>query len=525
MFLPTIAVFLAVPTLEIETQIGQPDAMVEDNRAVANTLDLQIRALIEAANGGDAQAIETAATALLATANFLVEPLIEQDNADVLATLHALRGWSLWSLGRIEEADTAFDLAGPQNAREFGYLAFRHDLAWEQRDAVKALEILEADTAAAPGSDNLIIRYYDLRDLHGLRHGLDNDDVAEARLAEMLIASEWGTGSSPGALDWIYLLAMQGRHRAGDEEAAREALTKIRTPSFLLDILLDPEYSVYHVDIERQHGAGLAGAASSVGSDLAELWESRQGDAKYLLQYIINLRNRGQPNEIIERYAPIVDDLETAIERGETEHFLLNGNGFFVVNYLANAEMRLGRYDRAIARMDAILSLGLENHPDLINQAINRLDMLFQNSNYALGFDAAQSLEEADDEIVGPYGRMLIRAQAACASHQLGDTDVSRQWLGRLLAMDEPNATVILETHLCLNDLDAAEAVAVAELAGEDAPAMIRAFQELLLWQPIGDHDRMIDERQDALTDRPEMRRAIDAAGGIRQWDLANIDG
>ena len=516
------ALMVAVPSLDSEFEPLDHSIFENDFRAAANVLQLQIVTLFEADNPEE---VESAATQLLATTNLLVNPLETAGETDALAGLHALRGWALWSLDQIEEADAAFALAGPVFAREFGYLSYRHDLAWDQRDAEKLLEIFESELVATSDRTTLIIHDYALQDLRVVRYWFDYEDAADSRLAEILIESGWGADSAPGDLDWIYVRAMEGRHRAGDEAGASEALTAIRAPSYLLEILIDQDFADYHNAVETEHGTDLGRAATSIYTDLNAIWNDRLGDARYLLNYIIVLRNTGRYQEIIDRYSPLVDELMAAIASGNSDHYLLNRNGFFVVNYLATSELRLGHGDRAINRMDALLELEIEDHPNLINQAINRLEMLFQTGDYAESLQSARALEELGDEVVAPFGRMLIRSFAACAAHQLDNGEERDAWMDRLLGMDDVPEIILVDAHLCFNDIDAAEQLALSALSAEDPASMVEYFQILQRWRPMGEHDRQWRQRRDLLSERPAIREAIENNGGIRQLDLAELGG
>lgn len=524
-----VALLAFVPTLEmedsvsIETDFTTTEISAEEDASVV--LSAGIEALSAAIESEDAEAIEAAATRLLEITDQVEQVVPENGRSFARIALSSMRGWAFWQLGRVAEADAAFQMSGTLMAAEYGYLSLRHDYAAEQEDWQKVLEMLEADAQVGESPEDMIINYYSLDNLRFIRAQFDDEDEANSRVAEVLILADWGADLPPGERDWIYLFAMQGRHRAGDESGARDALALIRTPSYLSDILFDPEYAVYHPYIEETHGADLSGAAASIGAELAAGWDTHREEADYLLQYLIHLRSIGRSEEIAARYGPIVDDLERAIARGETDHFLMNSDGFFIVNYLAGAEMRLGGYDRPIARMDAILTLGLEDHSALVNQAINRLNMLFQNGDYASGLEAARSLEQVEGGIVAPYGQMLIRSAAACAAHQSGDPVEARIWLDRLLAMDDPSALALLETYLCMDEMEAAEAQVITELQGENSSSMLIFFYDFRLWQPMGDFDRLLETRKAVLINRPAVMHAIEEAGGIRSLNLASLGG
>lgn len=525
MHLLMIALLASVPTLEVETQTEHPNSSASQagpvSPMVADELNRRIEALLVAVGSEDAGEIDTAAMQLLEYTDLLTIPIAQLGEETMVAELYGLLGWAFWTVDKIEEADDAFERAGSAMAQEYGYLSFRHDLAWEQRDWPKVLDIVEADVIISqPGE--AIAHHYSASAIHTLRRGLDYGE-ANGRVAEVLIAVGWGDYLPPGELGWVYLFALKKRHREGDEQGVRDLLSRMRNPTYIVDIFRYEYLAGYRAQVEEQHGADLGIAASTIEADLALLWDERQEDSRYLLSYLVSLRNLGRWQEISDRFGPIVDRFQRAIEAGETEHYLQNSDGFFVVNYLADAELRLDRYQLAIGRMDSILGLGLEENPDLINQAINRLEMLMQQGDYAETLSSARELEQVGDQIIAPYGRMLVRSGAACAAHLGGDQQQASEWLNRLTEGDEPFKIVYFETLLCLEESDAALEFVMENLRDHPTGNIYWYFQERALWEPRGDYDRMIKERADAILALPEVREAIEAAGGIRRFALAHL--
>jgi hypothetical protein len=106
-----------------------------------------------------------------------------------------------------------------------------------------------------------------------------------------------------------------------------------------------------------------------------------------------------------------------------------------------------------------------------------------------------------------------------------GEADEAARWRARLTEDPTVNAPDVFDTLLCLDDPDAAAAFAIEMLAGEDPITLLMTFQDLRLWRPIGAYDALLRERRDAVLARPDLRRAIDAAGGIHSFALAEFGG
>ncbi|MBC2776558.1 tetratricopeptide repeat protein [Parasphingopyxis marina] len=508
---------LSAPAVEALPQTGTDDLSGELSRITD--------AVLEASESEDVAAAQAAATELLALIDGQMAPALAVDDPEVVAAYHALRGWAMWVLDRIEEADREFALIEPSQARDAGYLDFRHDLALDQEDWPKLLEILETDVAAGGDPETMIVNHYTIDDLEGLRYFLGYSAETNGRVAELLLTSNWGTDRPPGDRDWIYSFAFVRRVTAGDEAGARDVLNRMRAPDYIAELLINPAYAAYHAEIEARHGTDLGESAERLRAALESMWDARSGEARYLLDYMIALRALGRHQEIADRFTPLVDAAQAAMAAGDSEHFLLNADGFFVVDYLAEAEMSLGRNEAAEARMDRLLELGIEEHPALINQGINALDLYFQEGRYGEALARARSLDALDEGIASPYGRAFIWGAAACAAHLQGDADEAAQWRARLTEDPAINAPVVFDTLLCLDDPDAAAAFAIEMLAGDDPVTLLMTFQELRLWRPIGAYDALLQERRDAAFARPDLRRAIAAAGGIRSFALAEFGG
>jgi hypothetical protein len=371
----------------------------------------------------------------------------------------------------------------------------------------------------------MIVNHYSIDDLEGLRYFLDYSDETNGRVAEMLLTANWGADRPPGDRDWIYSFAFARRVAAGDEAGARDVLGRMQAPDYLAELLINPAYAEYHGEIETRHGADLGESAERLRAALEAMWDARRGEARYLLDYMIALRALGRHQEIADRFTPLVDAAQAAMAAGDSENFLLNADGFFVVDYLAEAEMYLGRSDAAEARMNGLLALGFEGHPALINQGINGLDLYFQEGRYDEALARARALDALDDAVASPYGRMFIWGAAACAAHLQGEADEAARWRARLTEDPTVNAPDVFDTLLCLDDPDAAAAFAIEMLAGEDPITLLMTFQDLRLWRPIGAYDALLRERRDAVLARPDLRRAIDAAGGIHSFALAEFGG
>lgn len=332
---PTPRIFTAIQS---ETQ----------QRSVVERLDGHIGELSTALDGGDASSIETAARNLLAaTDEAIVWNATPEGNLrpDLLL---GLRGWALLNLDRMDDANEAFDRAGPAVANDFGYLLFLHEQAWDERDWTTVMELLERNAAVVATTEDAIINLYSERHIGMLRQGLGIDDETNARLTELLIATDWGRDQPPGRRDWVFAIAAQLRFENDDIEGAESLLSRMQTPRNLVDFLVQDRFADLHAAIIYRHGADLAAASRRHGVNLERAVQDMQDNLQHrqaLAQYYEDI---GQEVGLRELVSDHVENLEQADASDDYS--------FWLADTAAKAEARIERFDIALNIMDRLLA-------------------------------------------------------------------------------------------------------------------------------------------------------------------------
>lgn len=509
MFYGMIALFLlsAAPTeASVQALPGEHSRSIELRQATQDYL--------AALETQDEESIASAAERLVPELTFALESVqgVSEESRIALTTVRAM---ALWSLGRIEAADRDFFALDPAIARDAGYLDFRFDLALEQNDPSTILPVIEKDASAADPPEAALIHEFHFQGMVNLHRRLAEMDGAQARLAELILATDFDAHAPPGDRDIYHLWALRARLERGDIEGAREALGDIQTPRFLVDLLILNKYRALWPEIERRHGADLRQAVESYDRTLQETKAERLDEARFRVVYGNHLKAVGRYEDIVAELAPLADDWERMLADGEEGHWL--------VNIVADAEMATGRTASAIARMTRLAQIESASEAEaqtLISMRINRLWMLLRDRQFARALADATALA-ADPGGASPYGEMFIWSAAACAALELGNEAEVARWRDRVLAAPETNRPATLRVYLCADDHDAAEQF-VIEWLRSDAPEGIlgqfqnyAAEQDSSLWSPgLGD-------QLDAIGQRPAVRAEIEKVGRTLTLALA----
>lgn len=425
--------------------------------------------------------------------------------------LLGVRGWALWNLDRIDEADLAFEQAGPRIAHQFEYLDFRHDLAWDQQDWDRLLDILEMDSVAAAAGDALIHLYAN-EDLIRLNARLGRTRETSGRIAEIVLATDWGSDLPPGDRDWILVAAAKSRHARDDLEGARRVIAQIERPSELVDLMILARYSDLHSDIARLHGPDLSTAVQSFSQRLGEASEQDPENPAIHEARVRFFSSVGNQEGIDSVIAPYVGSLDTAGE--------FNDVSFWIVNTAALSMARQGRLSEAIGLLDQLLAQGVTDHPVLVNATINRLLLL----NYAERHEEALAgaLVEAHSDFRGasPFGKMFIMQSAACAAHYLGDVNQANEWRAQVEENGSDNSFAHFGTLICFNDLDAAAAIAVSHLESDNPASILYLFQDTTVEQQLSEWQQEMRARTLSLLERTEVSEALNRAGRVIQFAI-----
>ncbi|MFN2259789.1 MAG: hypothetical protein ABR601_08125 [Parasphingopyxis sp.] len=437
--------------------------------------------------------------------------------------IYGIRSIGHLALGDIDQAQADSRRAGREGSLDSGFHSLRFAWAYEAEDWSGVVDALAFERQMAGALEGTLLGRWEARTMAQLSREMASDEAARERFAELLVSSGWVDTVRSSDNNWVHWNLFEARADRGDERGAREALAAIDSLYSFAQILIDDRYTAYRAAIEAEHGADLAEGAADQSRRLAAEWDANREDVDYLLDYLVALRMEGRWQDIVDRFAPIVDELSSAIDAGADDHLLMNRTGFFVVNYLAHAEMMLGDVEGGLARMEKIVGLGVEARPDLINQAINRLSWLFELGRHEQALSVAREFDRVPEGIASEYAYGLIYKAAACSAHALGDEEAHGHWRDKLFALEEPSPLVLLGYHFCMADEDAAAALIIAETQGEDPTGLLLDLQDMALFEAKGPDEQAMEEMRARVVARPDVQAALADVGEIRTFALTTF--
>jgi hypothetical protein len=434
-------------------------------------------------------------------------------DAEVAAAIDLLRLAALGTLKRKEEALAVarrIVAANPGSAEAYAGPLFAAGRAGEPVAAIELLESAARNVRTADG-------------LAALRREIDEvvvswlwQELAERkakpekqRLAQALLTIGWPSPDRAAIGDSYRRILIDGRVDA-DPAAARVLAAEIMDPAQLVPLLVAHRYDpLFASDAERL--ARLDAVVAAFDRHTQARLEGHADDPDLLLDRAQFLRSVARDRDALALLQPWVDDLSRAEQSGE--------KGFWLVNEAAYALKALGRSQEAVAAMEQLIALDLGEHPYLINMAINHGAILNAAQRYA---DAAAYIEglwaTAKDQ-ASPYGHMWMWSIAACAHAWAGESGKAAPWLERLKAGSDDNQAAHLRALLCANDMDAAEALLLKRLAGDNAADTLVGLQDYRLGERTS--DSRLEQRMMALRSRPAVAAAIAAKGRILSLPLS----
>ena len=345
----------------------------------------------------------------------------------------------------------AFELTTPDwTSSYFSYAGMvREDSPVE---AAAIMERLFTEHPSAIGGVNM-------KWLRGLLRELDESGARDEqdRLVTAAGKAQYANRKEGDVERWLYAAMIEPLVRAGEVDTARTVVTEITDPEMLAHILMKRDTEPVWSDIEAKYGADLTVALNQFVEQSEKEALEDTSDFKVQSRYVNALRQAG----LYDRAIVFGEELIGNWARIEA----VGDEAYWFVNEYAYALEDAGRTDEAIALMDRVLDLGIEENPQLISMAINRAHMFLSAGRFEDALDASKALEQLDDHFASDYGEMYIYSAKVCAMHELGRTSEATSALNeQLMPLADTNPSAHMLTLLCLGDEDAAAELMVNRL-------------------------------------------------------------
>lgn len=330
-----------------------------------------------------------------------------------------------------------------------------------------------------------------------------------ARLAEALFRIGWPGHDDPEASDGLRMMMLDEQLARSDLSDATDLAAGITTTGETLSLITLKRYDP--IVGARDRLAMLARAVGEQDRATAAAVEAAPENLRKLLDRAQFLRGQGRERDALALLEPLTRDVPATVARAD--------EGMWVVNEAAYALLSLGRNDEAVALTAALAALPIAERPDLIGPSINHSVVLLRAGRNDEALAHATRLDRDFAQHANEFGRMWMAASAVCALERLGRRSETAPWLRRLRDGREANGAALTRAYLCLNDLDAAEALVLRRLRGSDSEALVRAFQDFQLASAVPEDP--VATRFAALRERPAVRAAIERIGRILPLPMA----
>jgi tetratricopeptide (TPR) repeat protein len=293
----------------------------------------------------------------------------------------------------------------------------------------------------------------------------------------------------------------------GDMAGARSAFAGITNASILAQSSLNPR-------LRTLVPAGLdirAAAESTLAADREAM--ARHSDRlDALINVARDLRQLGRPKEAVDLLLAAGPRLE-----GNGEFSDLDEMRNWYWDALGRSYHKLGRYDEMVDAFRKGAGAGESGIPN-VSQVINLAEA--QNS-FGRGEDALRTLAVfADGRKSSPYGEMEMRFARGCAQAVAGRPAEAAADVVFARAHDKDHPEALSDLLLCLGDMDGAAAAFIVRL--DDPDRRTDALMQLSDYDdpPVVLALDPVDSRLPALKARPDVKAAIERAGGVRRFRL-----
>lgn len=410
---------------------------------------------------------------------------------------------------RLSDADAIrrYALLGSPLDTKAGFLwklRFWSDL--QRSDPIGAVATLEGMAATNPAAlDAIPIGSID--HAYDLVQDTDKPDLME-RLLVVLTAPTYQPEDPLGGKAYYLFERAERLAEAGDQKAAGAMLKLIDKSDLLMEAAVHPRLRALlanDLDFRAVRERELERSREIAASHMHSL-----GAVVAIARHLRALGRFEEAVATLEAFAPERTPADSYADRAEQLPWFWDE--------MARNLRLAGRREQAVAA----LSRGAELPEDGGPNASQRLNLIFLQVRYGQPTAALSSASalERDKKGLSAYGAMELRAGRGCARALSGDTvglaeDVD---YARVHAKDH----VVARLHLlaCVGDLDAAAAALVIAL---DDP--VDRVPALLL---LSDYDGMpasvpllpLERALTALKQRPDVRTAIERAGGTRRFPL-----
>jgi len=269
-------------------------------------------------------------------------------------------------------------------------------------------------------------------------------EAARDDFAVVLAEAGWGQTPRTAEGDMALDQAIGAQVRHGNLDAARALLARGPLAGDAANLAIDRRYQAIWPALEGARQDGFRKMLDHDVATAAEAAAKAPDDFSSVRRYIRALREAG-------RFAQAVDagrrlaGMKAKIEVG-------GDDAFWFVNDYAYSLAEAGRVDEAIAQLDGLIALGIDQYPGLISQMINRAEILNFAGRHEQALKALQELDDKYARNASTYGKMWVWAGEACALRELGRAADAGAYDTKLAASGSENGGAMIMAAACRAD-------------------------------------------------------------------------
>jgi tetratricopeptide (TPR) repeat protein len=437
------------------------------------------------------------------------------DQPEVVSSLDQLRMYALITAGHRREAGALLDRLAAQpidQAQDFALLWFG---ALRLQAYPRAVALVEQASRSirAPGWPALRALLEREHVWMVMRHfNGDAGKPTQYRFAEALLRFGWPGHDDRGTTDSLRMILIEQQLGQSDGDSARALARTIETPREMVSLILMRRFDPAVGEGDRL--AMLNAAIASHDAETARAVADRPTDLRRVLARAEFLRGVGREEDALALLEPFTRDVPATVA--------LADEGMWLINHAGYALLALERNDEAIALMERLVALPVAERGALIGPYINHSIMLWRAGRLSESLAYATQLDRDHADAANDYGRMWILSSIVCGMEGLGQRDAIAPTLRRMRRLADANPAALIRAHLCLGDLEAAEAVVIQMLEGDRADTVMLWFQD---YEGRGERglNRDFQSRVTALHERPRVRAALERKGRILTLPLSRI--
>lgn len=298
--------------------------------------------------------------------------------------------------------------------------------------------------------------------------GLSSENRTKVRddMCLALVGAGWQQSPRSSFGDIILSCSILAHARRGQSAEVRALLAKDPPTASMVALASERRYQTLWPDMDRLGADHFRKALEGDAKRAGVAARAAPTDYKTVARYMQSLRALGRFDEAIAAGKALASD------RAKIE--MVGTDAFWLVNeYAANLHMA-GEIDGAIAAMEMVIGLGIEQYPELASLAINRAELQIASGKYQAGID---SLTALDPKHLSAYGQMWIWSNRACALYRLDRLEEAKADEARLAGKPADNWGAVTRAAACRGDVKAAADLLVTRLHDEEArPGVLEQF-------------------------------------------------